>query len=246
MRQAVILAGGKGTRLMPFSASFPKPLVPLGDKPVLEILVRRLKSSGFDRLVLAVGHLAHLIEAYFGDGSEYGVEITYSREQSPLGTAGPLAMVENLDENFLVLNGDLLTDLDFSMLAKTHSDSGSVITVARYRRVHKVEFGVLELGTGGIITGYNEKPVMDYDVSMGAYAFSRNAVTRYMEKGARADLPELVLKVVGMGGLVDSWLHEGFWLDIGRPEDYATAQKMFENRPDVFLDASVHAPVEER
>jgi NDP-sugar pyrophosphorylase family protein len=235
MGQAIILAGGKGTRLMPFSATFPKPLVPLGDKPVLEILIRRLASAGFCELVLAVGHLSHLIQAYFGDGSRFGVSITYSLETEPLGTAGPLALIDCLHDHFLVLNGDLLTNLDFNRLEQTLVDSKADLTVATYRKKHQVDLGVLDLDNCGKIVGYNEKPVFDYHISMGAYAFKRTVVTDFLTAGKRTDLPDLVMKLVNGGMAVNTWIHEGFWLDIGRPEDYATAQQMYEKQPDYFL-----------
>jgi len=233
--QAVLLTGGKGTRLRPFAAVFPKPLVPLGDKPVLEILIHRLRSHGFDRLTLAVGHLAPLIEAYFQDGARLGVHITYVREHEPLGTAGPLAGIADLDDDFLVLNGDLLTDMDFGALMRDHVDGGADITLVRYRQDHQVSLGVIDVDANGFLTGYTEKPVLHYDVSTGAYAFRRDVVSGYLVPGARMDMPDLLQRLVREGRPVRTWLHSGFWLDIGRPEDYATAQDLFEARPSLFL-----------
>jgi len=234
--QAVLLAGGKGTRLRPFAASFPKPLVPLGDKPVLEILIRQLREAGFDRIVLAVGHLASLVEAYFQDGASLGVSIRYHREVEPLGTAGPLAAIPDLDEHFLVLNGDLLTDMDFRRLHARHRDSGALLTVGRYRVEHRVDLGVIRTDADGFLTAYDEKPVIPYEVSMGAYAMSREVVERWLEPGQRRDMPDLLLSIIGAEQRVATMLHEGFWLDIGRPDDYARAQDMFERNPRLFLD----------
>lgn len=233
--QAVVLAGGKGTRLRPFTASFPKPLVPLGDKPVLEILARRLRAHGVDRLVVTVGHLAPLIQAFFQDGAGLGVSIRYAREDEPLGTAGPLALLDDLDDDFLVVNGDLLTDLDFRALWAGHRASGAPVTVARYRVEHQVSLGVLEVDAAGDLTAYREKPVLHYDVSMGAYVFRRDAVRRYLPAPVRRDMPDLLQQMAGSGERVRTHLHEGFWLDIGRPEDYARAQDLYEADPALFL-----------
>jgi NDP-sugar pyrophosphorylase family protein len=233
--QAVLLAGGKGTRLRPFAASFPKPLVPLGDMPVLEILVRRLRVHGFDRLVLAVGHLAPLVEAYFQDGARFGVEIRYARELEPLGTAGPLGGIEGLDDDFLVMNGDLLTDMDFRHFMEVHRASGAAVTVARCRQDHQVALGVLTVDADGSLVGYEEKPVLHYDVSMGAYAFRRDTVQRHVPAGQRLDMPDLLLGMVARGERVATFLHEGFWLDIGRPDEYARAQDLYESNPARFL-----------
>ncbi len=233
--QAILLAGGKGTRLRPFAASFPKPLVPLGDKPVLEILVRRLASQGFDRLVFAVGHLAPLIQAYFQDGSRFGVSITYCLEAEPLGTAGPLALVPDLDDDFLVMNGDLLTDLDFRGLVGAHRAAGAPLTVARYRVDHQVSLGVIDVDGQGFLTRYTEKPVLHYDVSMGCYAFCRDTVRTGIPPGTRMDMPDLVRSCMDSGRPVHTWLHEGFWLDIGQADDYARAQDLYEADPARFL-----------
>lgn len=233
--QAVILAGGKGTRLRPFTVSFPKPLVPLGDKPVLEVLIRRLASFGVDRLTLAVGHLAPLIQAFFQDGSDLGVRITYSREPEPLGTAGPLALVPALDDDFLVVNGDLLTDLDFGALMAAHRASGASVTVARHTVDHQVALGVLDVDESGRLVRYTEKPTLRYDVSMGAYAFRLDVVRDFILPGTPIDLPDLLQRLVAAGRTVQTFHHEGFWLDIGHPEDYARAQALYELDPGAFL-----------
>lgn len=240
--QAILLAGGRGTRLRPFAASFPKPLVPLGDRPVLEILIRRLRDRGFDRIILCVGHLAPLIQAYFQDGSRFGVSIEYSLEPGPLGTAGPLAILHDLDSEFLVCNGDLLTDLDFMALMDAHRQSESLVTVARYTLDHEVSLGVLEVDESGALRGYVEKPVMRYDVSMGAYAFRRAAVERFLTPGERADLPDLVRRMLAAGERIETWLHPGQWIDIGRPDDYARAQDLFEADPAAFMGPDSNSP----
>lgn len=233
--QAVVLAGGRGTRLHPFTVSFPKPLVPIGDRPVLEVLLTGLRSDGVDRLVLAVGHLAPLIESYFQDGSRWGVRIEYHREDQPLGTAGPLGTIPDLDPEFLVVNGDLLTDLSFQALVRHHQSTGAAVTVARHQVDHQVSLGVLEVDEEGRLVGYREKPVIRYWVSMGAYVFRREVVREFVPPGQRLDLPDLLQQVVAAGRPVQTYAHPGTWMDIGRPEDYAAAQDLFQRNPDLFL-----------
>jgi NDP-sugar pyrophosphorylase family protein len=219
---AVILAGGRGRRLQPHTTVFPKPLMPLGDRPILEIVVGQLKRAGFDRLTLAVGHLAGLIEAYFGDGSRFGVRIEYSVETEPLGTAGPLSILKDLREDFLVMNCDVLTDLDFSELLHRHRASGAIGTIAVYHKPVDVALGVVELNAEHNVTGYVEKPVVHYLVSTGIYCF-RPDVRLYLEPGARCDLSDLVLRLVSQRERVYGYRFEGRWLDIGRAEDYEVA-----------------------
>lgn len=232
--QAVILAGGKGTRLQPFTAVFPKPLVPLGDKPILEIVIKQLSSFGVDRVVLSVGHLAHLIRAYFSEGTVGGCALSWFKEEAPLGTAGSLASLESLDDDFLVVNGDILTDLDFGALMASHRRSGADASLARFQKVHQVTLGVVETDAQGFLTSYVEKPQLEYSVSMGAYAINRSTVTRWLKRGERTDLPDLMKRVIAAGGRVNTFAHKGLWLDIGRPEDYAEAQLLVERRPELF------------
>lgn len=223
----MIMAGGKGTRLLPYTIAFPKPLMPIGDMPILELLIRRLRRVGVDQVVLAVGHLASLLMAYFGDGSSLGVEIKYSLEAEPLGTAGPLGLVEGLDDTFFVMNGDLLTDLDFVALAETHFQTGAAATIGLYRRSVKIDLGVIETGPDGSVTGYVEKPVHDFLVSMGVYVMEPD-VLRFIPKQQRFDLPDLIGALLASGIRVATHEHTGYWLDIGRPDDYQQAQTDFE------------------
>ncbi|HUZ81540.1 MAG TPA: sugar phosphate nucleotidyltransferase [Gaiellaceae bacterium] len=226
MAEVVVLAGGKGTRLAPYTAVFPKPLMPVGDMPVLEILLRRLAAAGFTRVHLAVGHLAELIEAYFGDGSRFGVELVYWRENEPLGTAGPLATIETSAEHLLVMNGDLFTTLDFRDLLTRHEQSGATATIAVLRREIPIEFGVVQVETDRVV-GFEEKPTITYDVSMGVYVFDRS-VARLIEAGTPLDFPDLLARLLARGDRVDAFRSNCFWLDIGRPEDYAVAVDRFE------------------
>lgn len=234
MTRAVVLAGGKGTRLKPFTFAFPKPLVPVGDAPILEILVQQLRRAGIRRVTMAVGHLAELIMAYFNDARFGDLQIEYCREPQPLGTAGPLTLVPDLDERFLVLNGDLLTTLDFQDLVAHHVRSGAVATIGSYTRTLNIDLGVLDIDEGGRLRGYIEKPTHTYRVSMGVYVFEPEVV-KLLTPGARADLPDLVHRLMAAGKPVNVYPFDGFWLDIGRPEDYARAIEEFETLRPLLL-----------
>lgn len=231
--QAVILAGGKGSRLKPFTNTIPKPLVPVGDKAILEIVLLQLKRAGVTRVVLAVNHLSHLIRAFFGNGEQLGLEISYSEETEPLGTAGPLRLIEDLDENFLVMNGDLLTTMDFSDLYQTHVSENRIATIGTYRKELKIDLGVLK-SEGGVLTDYIEKPTEYFDVSMGIYAFNRSVIERIPEAG-KFDLPDLVMNIKSGGEDVHCYSGDYYWLDIGRVEDYEEAGKIFEEKRADFL-----------
>ncbi|MBV9995600.1 MAG: NTP transferase domain-containing protein [Caulobacteraceae bacterium] len=234
--RAVILAGGKGTRLKPFTVTFPKPLMPLGDIPVVEVLVRRLVEFGITDVTLTLGHLADLIRAYFDRRQKLCSQLTfhYVQEDQPTGTAGSLSFVDGLDQTFLTMNGDLLTDLDFDALVAFHRREGAALTIATHARTIKIDLGVLEVGDDGRLTGYREKPELKYMVSMGVYVYEPR-VLNYIEYGKYLDFPDLVLKLLAAGEKVCAWPWDGLWLDIGRPDDYARAQDLFANRPETFL-----------
>lgn len=232
--RAVILAGGKGRRLFPYTISFPKPLVPVGDMPVLEIIIRQLKAAGFDHVTLAVGHLAELLEAYFGDGSKWGLRIDYSREDKPLGTVGPLSQIKDLPETFLVMNGDVLTTLDYGKLFQYHLDESSILTIACHRCNNQIDLGVIEFNGRFEVTNYREKPVIPYDASMGVYVFSRKVLDHF-EKDTYVDFPTAVCQLVSEKQPVKVHLTACRWLDIGRQEDYAAAQESFESLRHEFL-----------
>jgi NDP-sugar pyrophosphorylase family protein len=232
--RAVILAGGRGTRLYPYTVTFPKPLMPIDDVPILEVVVRQLRHHGICDMTMAVGHLAELLMAYFGDGSRFGVRIGYSRETEPLGTAGPLALIPGLDDTFLVMNGDVLTTLDYRALVAHHRATGSVATIASHQRDAKIDLGVIQTDASGRITDYIEKPVYHYLVSMGIYVFEP-AVVRHIVQGQRLDFPDLVLRLLAAGERVQSYAFDGYWLDIGRPDDYGQATVEFERLRKQFL-----------
>jgi NDP-sugar pyrophosphorylase family protein len=236
VRNAVVLAGGKGTRLAPYTTVFPKPLMPLGETPILDIVLRQLVGHGFSRVTLAVGYLAELIEAYFGAGERLGVSLRYARELEPLGTAGPLSLIDGLTQPFLVMNGDVLTTLDYGRFLDEHVASGATATVATFRRTHTVDFGVVEADAGGLVLDYLEKPAAEYLVSMGVNALSPEAL-EFVGHGERLDLPELILRLIRAGRAVRSAPFDGYWLDIGRHDDFAKAQQEFAAHRADFLGA---------
>jgi NDP-mannose synthase len=232
--KAVILAGGKGTRLAPYTTILPKPLMPIGDMPILEIVLRQLKGYGFREISLAVGHLAELLMAYCGDGGKFGLQINYSHEEKPLGTAGPISLVAGLDETFLVMNGDLLTTLDYQDMYLFHRKRGAIATLAAYEREVKIDLGVLDIDADDWVKDYIEKPTYKYSVSTGVYIFEPD-VLAFIEPNERLDLPELVLKLKRKTHAVNVYRFDGYWLDIGRPDDYELAIQMFHEHRDEFL-----------
>lgn len=231
---AIILAGGKGTRLRPYTTILPKPLMPVGDLPILEIVIRQLKKAGFKRITFAVGYLAELLEAYFGNGSKWGVEISYSREQEPLGTAGPISLIDDIDENFLVMNGDILTTLDYSDLMHYHSLHDSMATICVFSKKVQINLGVLKIDQDQEIRDYIEKPSYSYQVSMGIYAFNRE-VLKYIPQNIRLDFPDLICRLIDEGHSIQGYLFSDYWRDIGTPEDYQLALDEFEEKKEMFL-----------
>lgn len=235
--QAVILAGGKGTRLRPYTTVLPKPLMPIGDMPVVEVIVRQLRAAGFDRLVLAVGYLPHLFRAFIGDGERFGGPVEFVLEESPLGTAGAMGLISGLDSDFLLINGDTLTNLDYRAFMKFHREHGAIATIATKSRENRVDYGVLEIGEGQRLVGYVEKPVQSYHVSMGVNAF-RADVLKYVEPNRYLDIPQLMLDLMAHGERVQCYQSDCFWLDIGRPADYERAVEIFQERRAEFLGNS--------
>ena len=237
-RRAVILAGGKGSRLGPYTTVLPKPLLPVGDRAILDVVVNQLRDCGFSDVTLAVGYLAHLVRAVMGDGSRHGVRIDYHEEQEPLGTVGPLGTVDGLDDTFLVMNGDVLTTLDYGKLMDIHHEAGNTLTIASHRRVVRTEYGVLHVngpaGQTERVEGFEEKPQIPYVVSMGVYVVEPRA-RDYIEAGRHLDLPELVRRLLADGEPIGSYLYDGYWLDIGRHEDYEKALEEFEELRPLFM-----------
>ncbi|MGH9515366.1 MAG: sugar phosphate nucleotidyltransferase [Terriglobales bacterium] len=232
--RAVILAGGKGTRLRPLTAVFPKPLVPLGTKSVVEILLRRLAASGLTDITICTGYLSELIQAVCGDGSKFGLRIEYVNEEEPLGTAGPLSLIPNLTDPFIVMNGDLLTTLDFRRMIDFHRGERADFTLGLFPREVKIDFGVIELNGNGQFNGYKEKPTYNFEVSMGVNVLGLS-VMKHLKDAQPLDLPDLVLKVHRSGGRVACYRQSCRWLDIGRMDDYAQAQEEFADNEAEFL-----------
>ena len=233
--RAIILAGGKGVRLHPFTINFPKPLVPLGDTPIIEILMRRLLRAGINDITLTLGHLAELMKAYFQQRTELvdQMRLRFVQENKPTGTAGSLSLVPGLSETFLVMNGDLLTDLDFNALVDFHRQQNALLTIATHKRSVKIDLGVLDFDQDFRITAYREKPQHHYHVSMGIYVYEP-AVLNYISDGSYLDFPDLVLKLIAQGQRVCAYPADCQWLDIGRPDDYALAQQLFAEKQDSF------------
>ncbi len=232
--RAVILAGGKGKRLTPYTTIFPKPLMPIDDIPIIEIIVKQLRHYGITDITIAVGHLGELIMAFLGNGEKYKVKISYSKENEPLGTAGPLSLIKGLDETFMVLNGDLLTTLDYLKLIKYHKLNSPLVTVGTYNREYKIELGVLKVAENGEIKNYIEKPINKYQVSMGIYIFEP-AVLKYISKDKKMDFPELIKTLISNKEKVISYPCKDFWLDIGMPQDYEAAIKEFKKNKNLFI-----------
>lgn len=232
--KAVILAGGKGTRLAPYTTVFPKPLMPVGDMPILEIIIRQLKAAGIREIVLCVGYLSSLLEAYFGYGEKLGVSIRYSHETEPLGTAGPLGLVSGLDETFLVMNGDLLTTIDYRAMLDFHRGHGRSATIGVASKDVKIDLGVLEITDEHKLDNYIEKPLLKYKVSMGIYVFEPEVLNQIQGKG-RLDLPDLILGLKKAGQSPMAFDSNCRWLDIGRVDDYADASETLERDRHLYL-----------
>lgn len=226
-KQAVILAGGKGRRLEPYTTCVPKPLMPIGGRPILEIVVEQLNYYGFRHIKMAVGHLSGLIEAYFGYGKKFGVQIDYSFENKPLGTVGPLSIIRDLNKNFIVLNGDLVTDLNFSNFFKFHIKEGNIATVGIYKKSIKIDLGVINLSNHKNITDYIEKPTLQYYVSMGIYAFNKK-ITEFIPKNKKYDFPDLINLLIKNKQKVSAYFFNGYWRDIGTHEEYRNVNEEFD------------------
>ena len=232
--RVVILAGGKGKRLAPYTFVIPKPIVPIGTTPILEIVLRQLSRSGFKRVTIALGHMAEIIQAVAGNGSKFGLEVTYSQEDEPLNTIGPLTLVHDLTDDFIVMNADLLTDLDFGDLWNFHRKHGGIGTIAVFHKATKLELGVIQTNTAGQVIGFEEKPTLRHHVSMGIYAFKKE-VLQYIPKGVPYGFDSLMTTLIDKREKVLTYPFAGRWLDIGVPADYEKAQGEFEADPEIYL-----------
>jgi NDP-mannose synthase len=233
-RRAVILAGGRGARLKPYTIVLPKPLMPIGEFPILEVIVRQLARAGFSRITMAVNHQAELIKAFFQEGARWGTRIDYSLEDKPLGTMGPLRLIADLPDHFLVMNGDVLTDLDFATLYENHVASGAIFTVSSSAREEVIDYGVLETDGQGRLVGFREKPRSRYEVSMGVYMLA-SRVLDYIPRDRAYGFDHLMLDLIAAKERVAVRRFDGYWLDIGRPDDYGRAIEEFDRLRDRFL-----------
>jgi NDP-sugar pyrophosphorylase family protein len=233
-RRAIILAGGRGTRLRPYTVVLPKPLMPIGEYPILEVIVRQLAGCGFDHITMAVNHQANLIKAFFGDGTAWGVTIDYSVESRSLSTIGPLRLIPDLPSTFLLLNGDVLTDLAFDEILANHTRSGALFTIAAVHRTQTIDYGVLETDGAHRLTGFREKPAVDYTVSMGVYGVTRTILS-LVPPDEPYGFDHLMRDLLARGDHVGVHTHAGYWADIGRPDDYVSAIDEFERLKPVLL-----------
>lgn len=234
---AVVLAGGVGARLKPFTMNIPKPLLPLGDVPILEVVIRQLAAAGVDRIVLTLAHMPYLFSAWIGDGQRFGLRVEYATEETPLGTAGPLRGIPDLEENFLVMNGDLLTTLDYRALIRTHVDRAAWGTIALSQREVRIDFGVIVSDAAGLLENYIEKPTLPYSVSMGINILNRRCLD-FIPPGVRFDIPDLMLAMHRAGKPVVCHPTDCYWQDIGRFDDYQQASADFAGNPERFLPKS--------
>lgn len=247
MMDAVILAGGKGTRLKPYTVSIPKPLVPLGEDPIIEILLRQLAAEGFDRIHITLGHLGSMMKAFFEDVKlHHDIDIVFSSESKPLGTFGPVTQLKDLSDDFLLLNGDILTTMSFDSLARYHAQEGCAATVAVHQRQVPIDYGVLDVDLEARrVTGHREKPTLDLFVGMGIYVF-RKSVLHEVPHGVRLDVPDVLHRLLDGGESIACYRSDDYWMDIGRPDDYAKAFEDYTSRQEDFLPTDVgHRAAEE-
>lgn len=233
-KRAIILAGGKGTRLRPYTVVLPKPLMPIGECPILEVIIRQLVQHGFDHVTLAVNHQAEIIKAFFQDGAKWGIKIDYSLEDKPLSTMAPLRLIKDLPANFLVMNGDILTDLSFSDLYEEHVSNNNIFTISSHVREQKVDYGVLETDVDGYLSGFKEKPKSQYLVSMGVYMASHR-IMDFIPAGQSYGFDNLMVDLMAAKQPAAVRKFDGYWLDIGRPDDYMQAIEEFEQMKSRFL-----------
>jgi len=232
------LAGGKGTRLAPYTHILPKPLMPIGDMPIMELLLWQMQRAGVRDVVLTVGHLSELLRAFFNDGKKWALNISYSFEDDPLGTAGPLSLIDGLDETFIVANGDVMTTLDLKELLAFHKEQGGIATIATHKRQVKINLGVVQVNGSNEIEGYIEKPTYDYTVSMGIYIFEPG-VLQYIPHNEYLDFPDLVLKLIAADQKVVAFPFDGYWKDLGYSDDYEQATQDFEQMRSKFLPEEI-------
>lgn len=234
-KRAIILAGGKGTRLRPYTVVLPKPLMPIGEFPILEVIIRQLVQHGFEHITMAVNHQAEIIKAFFQNGEKWGVRIDYSLEDKPLSTMAPLRLISDLPENFLIMNGDILTDLSFSDFYTEHIRKQNIFSISAHVREQKIDYGVLEADQNGYLSGFKEKPKSQHLVSMGVYMASRK-IMDFIPDGQSYGFDNLMLDLISAENPAYVRKFDGYWLDIGRPDDYMQAIEEFDQMKSRFLN----------
>tara|TARA_Y100001970_G_C14166181_1_gene821430 strand:+ start:951 stop:1664 length:714 start_codon:yes stop_codon:yes gene_type:complete len=233
--RAIILCGGKGKRLRPYTNIFPKPLMPIGEFPILEIVIKKLRKHNFKHITLAVNHQAKMIESFFGNGSKWNIKIDYSLESKELGTMGPLKLINDLPENFLVMNADILTDLNFNNFLNYHKKNKNNFTVSSHTRVENIDYGVLICNKKSELIQFEEKPNEKFNVSMGVYAINRG-ILKLIPKNKKFGFDSLMLEMLKKNIKVKVKKHNNYWLDIGRPSDYQRATEVFLENKKLFID----------
>lgn len=219
MKQAIIMAGGKGTRLRPYTNILPKPLLPIGLKSIIDVNIKQLASSGFNEIIIAVGYLGEIIESVIGNGDKYNVKISYYYEEKPMGTVGALSLIKDLQDCFIVMNGDILHNLDFNALYEYHANNQQGVTIGTFNHIYQVPLGVLDIDDG-VLRNYIEKPKTKYKISMGMYVFDRSIVENYINDRNFLDFPTLINTLIKDRIVVNSYNHPGLWIDLGTPEQY--------------------------
>ncbi len=220
--QAVVMAGGFGTRLAPLTEHTPKPMLPVDGRPLIEHVVEQLRATGVKKINISTHYRAEQIMGHFGDGSDFGVDISYIQEDTPLGTAGALGLMSVPNEPVLVINGDVLTDIDFQAMHCYHQKLGAVMTVAVRRYAVQVPYGVIE-SEGADIQRLREKPQLDFFVNAGIYLLEPE-VYRHITVGKHLNMTDLIETLIAQGQRVVSFPVREYWLDIGQPADYERAQ----------------------
>ncbi len=233
-KRAIILAGGKGTRLKPYTVVLPKPLMPVGEHPIMEVIIKQLASYAFTHITLAVNHQADIIKAFFGNGEKWNLKIDYSLEDKPLSTMGPLKLIKDLPDNFLIMNGDILTDLNFGKFYDEHCASRNIFTVSAAKRIQMTEYGVLIKNNENQLVDFKEKPKENFLVSMGVYMANKKILDIIPDNQAYG-FDHLMLELIKQKNFAMTKEHIGYWLDIGRPDDYAQAIEEFEQKKLIFL-----------
>lgn len=241
-----MFAGGQGARLLPYTYVLPKPLLPVGDKPILQVIIDQLRQAGIEEVVLATGHMSALIETYFGDGADHGVAISYHREREPLGTVGALAEIPEFQEPFIMMNGDVLTDTTlYDHLVGAHREARAAMTIATKCQEIDIDYGVLglgeQLGAARRIERIDEKPRYSWPVSMGIYVVEPR-VQRLVQPGRRMDFPDLITRMIDIGETVAAYEHDGYWMDIGHLHHLEAAVQDFETAADAFAGDTASNP----